>query len=444
MSRFKKRLRPENYDKTRPNLKVATRGDKTYYSVQVAVPKERRGVVGKSALTRYVGAVTLADAKRRAPAIVAELQAEIRVAGELAAFDQNRAGVEAFGPTPEQVAEARRVLAAVGLDVVDANVAERVTLSRIDRERESVVGGTVADATPDDGTVWGVYLGWLEYKVNTGRQTQSKARGERQRGRVAREFCEFVGLDKPFADIDHVDGQRFKAELLSKGLKAKTVDTKINGISGCFKDRRPGTLNPFAGLNDKKSVYAEQEESRADFTDSQVIALLDASGGDAAWHWYLTVAAYTGARLSELLALERGDFDFKDGLIRFNQRTIGKTPAARRSVPMHPALRGLRKYVEGCEGRPFPFSTSTVGRRFPALQAEVGATETKIDGQEYRVSFHSFRHGFKTRLLNAGVSTDMVDILIGHSRQGLNALYGKRPPPLDTLRKVVRKLRYET
>lgn len=130
------------------------------------------------------------------------------------------------------------------------------------------------------------------------------------------------------------------------------------------------------------------------------------------------------------------------GVIRFNERTVGKSPAARRLVPIHPALKGLRRCVESCKGRPFPFATSTVGRKFPKLQDEVGATETTINEESFRVSFHSFRHAFKTRLLNTGIPTDTVDILIGHSRQGLSAKYAKRPLSLDTLKAAIAKLKY--
>lgn len=424
-------------------LKVSKRQGREYYSVQVPVPKSLRSALNRRHYVRYLGAVTEQEAKRRAPSLVAEVEEKMRADARAAGIDQTIEGVRLFGPMPELTAvqEAGRAMESLGVPR-DRNTLERVTINRLERERRSVEEGEAAAA---DGSVRAVLEDWLEYKAGTGRQTANKARGERYRAKVAREFWEFVGEDKPFADVDHVDGQRFQKHLLDRGHRIKTVDNKLTMIRGCFTDRRPGTHNPFAGLTHGKEAYAEQERARIDFDDAQVLAILEAAKGeDPAFRWYVWTAAYTGARLGELLTLERDDFDFREGAIYFNRRTPGKTVAARRTVPIHPELAGLGEYVRKCRGRPFDFSTSTVGRKFPKLQSRAGVpAETVIDGDTYALSFHSFRHGVKTRLLNAGVSTDLADRLLGHVRQGLNPRYGKRSPELDKMREALERLEYK-
>lgn len=428
------------YDKTHPNLKVQRRGKRAYYYAQVSVPKDQRNRVGKSVLTKYIGAVTESEAKRRAPAIVAELQHQIGLIETSERFKQAFEGMEYFGPTNEQEATAREVLSKTGLKSVTDSMVEQVAADRLEQEKDRELNNKTLEV--DDKSVWGVFQSWLDYKAGTGRKTRSKERGEIQRRRVAEEFCEFVGRDKSFGEIDHIDAQNFKVVLFKQGLKAHTVDNKMNMISGCFKDRRPGTFNPFAGLNHKKEVYKEQENARADFTDDQVAALIDASRKQTdGFYWFISVAAYTGARKSEILDLHKEDFDFESGLIHFNKRAVGKSVAAKRSVPIHPKLSSIRQFVESRKVRVFRFASSTANRKFNLVKNELGIIDTKIKGESHQVTLHSFRHGVKTRLLNAGVSTDLVDQLIGHSRQGLNAVYAKRQDG-EALRQAIKKLQY--
>ncbi len=416
-------------------LKRSRRAGRTYYSVQVGIPKALQPAAGKKALWRYLGAVTESEAKRRAPAILVELQEELR---QIAVTDRIM-DIDLLGAPPDEWERARKGLDAN--DVPDEAITDKLIEDAIVKRirREAAKG---PKASSEAGSVQAVFDDWLGYKAATGRKTRSKERGERQRRKIAAEFIAFVGADTPFADIDHTHAQGFQAELLKRGLKAHTVDNKLSHIRGCFTDRRPGALNPFAGLTHSKEIYAEQGRARADFTNEQVQALFEASADDPRLCWLIKTAAYTGARLGELLALERQDFDFETGVIRFNAREAGKSAAARRSVPIHPAIAvGLKVYVGAAGSGPFKFGSATVGRKFKALQEAASATEGTFDGETYWLSFHSWRHGFKTRLLNAGVPTDTADILTGHARQGLNAVYGKRTD-MNVLREAISRLSY--
>ncbi len=122
-------LKERRHTDRRGNVRV-------YYYAQVPVPKKTRTAVGRRCLVEYIGRQRPSSSELRE--VVSRLEGRIRAAAAAAPIDENIAGVEAFGPTPEQVAEAREVLKAAGLDVVDANMAERVTLTRLRRERDAV------------------------------------------------------------------------------------------------------------------------------------------------------------------------------------------------------------------------------------------------------------------------------------------------------------------
>jgi integrase len=102
----------------------------------------------------------------------------------------------------------------------------------------------------------------------------------------------------------------------------------------------------------------------------------------------------TGCRISEARRLEWTDIDFQ-------QRTIlvRKTKNKKERMPHMPqrllvALANLPRSV-----RPFGNPESTMRRRWDAVIAEA---EKAVEGFD-RLTFHSCRHGFATKLLRDGV-----------------------------------------
>ena len=127
-----------------------------------------------------------------------------------------------------------------------------------------------------------------------------------------------------------------------------------------------------------------------------------------------------GLRISEAASLEVTAIDGRNGLIR----VIGKGNKER-AVPLPaPVLAELRQLWKTHGDKRWlcpsqcgvgPTTRSALGRTFRLVKAEAGI--------ERRVTPHSMRHSYATRLIENGVELRIVQILLGHASIGTTALY---------------------
>jgi site-specific recombinase XerD len=127
-----------------------------------------------------------------------------------------------------------------------------------------------------------------------------------------------------------------------------------------------------------------------------------------------------GLRISEAASLEVTAIDGVNGLIR----VIGKGNKER-SVPLPaPVLAELRALWKTHRDKRWlcpsptgkgPITRSALWQTFKKVRAEAGI--------KARVTPHTLRHSYATRLLEAGVSLRIVQILLGHSSIGTTAVY---------------------
>jgi integrase len=151
-------------------------------------------------------------------------------------------------------------------------------------------------------------------------------------------------------------------------------------------------------------------------------------------------AAYTGARVSELLALGWGDLDLEGGVLRIRE---GKSASARRAIPLVPhvveGLRGWRLQQrrerlalgDGWRAGDAVFTTRN-GARVDIGQARrdlrVALLAANVDS---RRPWHTLRHTVATRLLAEGVPMPMVSAILGHASIGVTVdIYGHLQPVL--------------
>jgi integrase/recombinase XerD len=133
---------------------------------------------------------------------------------------------------------------------------------------------------------------------------------------------------------------------------------------------------------------------------------------------------FTGARVSEFVAIRLEDFYSEEHSIRIRNGKGGKE----RSVPILPALaQELRTHV-GARRAGFLFETrsasSFTSRRVQQIVAEVAeaAVITK------RVHPHLLRHTVAQNLLDGGMSLEEVQRFLGHTKIQTTEIYAQSTP----------------
>jgi integrase len=203
-----------------------------------------------------------------------------------------------------------------------------------------------------------------------------------------------------------------------------------------------------------KTVTAAAKEERRPFTPEELKAIFtqpiftgckDDKGGYATpgtshprrgRFWVPLLGLYAGLRLNEACQLHAADIEVADGVPMIHVQAKApdqrlKSEAADRHIPIHPELVriGFLKHVASqkkagvvrlfpdlhlgkLENYSDPFS-----KWFARFLEKAGVTSTGT-------VFHSFRHGFKDRLLEAEVPREVRDGLCGWATPGQGGKYG--------------------
>jgi len=168
--------------------------------------------------------------------------------------------------------------------------------------------------------------------------------------------------------------------------------------------------------------------------------------------WITLLAAYTGARVGELIQLDVDDIGKRDGIdyvsINVENGKSVKTKSSVREVPVHHELVrcGFLDYVEGRrkveDKRLFPDlqrgrqnrAVERFSKWFKDYRRSLGITDS-------RKPFHSFRHSFKQACRDAGITEEIHDALTGHSNGSVGRGYGG--VSLKAKAEAINKVKYD-
>ena len=243
-------------------------------------------------------------------------------------------------------------------------------------------------------------------------------------------------------------------QLRTQGLSESTIVIVIGVTNRLYRyaARRLGWagVNPVSLMLSSERPKPSQGKRRRVFEVGELEQTIGAAGEP--YRTLFTVAALTGARLSELLGLTWGnvlidplddaEIEFACQVDRSGKLVPTKTDGSARTVPIPRQLariltehRGRSKYVAPSDfvfstrtGR--PFSQRNIARALRSAQAkatdEAGEpTFPVLHAKDERgdpipvahgavPSMHSFRHTVASRALLAGESIDEVAFLLGH------------------------------
>jgi integrase len=131
------------------------------------------------------------------------------------------------------------------------------------------------------------------------------------------------------------------------------------------------------------------------------------------------VAAYTGARRSELCRSRISDWRFDDQAVKIRQKKRNKEKTfTYRDVPLHAHLAGvMREWFGAHPGGQFAFCHPG-GERL-TWDAATHHFKKALEGSKWSVlrGWHVFRHSFASNLAAAGVDQRKIDRWMGHSTE---------------------------
>ncbi|XKH00176.1 site-specific integrase [Marinobacter nauticus] len=255
-----------------------------------------------------------------------------------------------------------------------------------------------------------------------------------------------------------------KATPRGKPLTGKTVsDNYIAALSAIYKfaiDRERLKDDPTYRIKVKR-----QKTQITGYSREQVKTILLASREKPSKRtkqetanirrWIPWLAAFTGARIAELLWLERKDISSTEGITYINIQASQeegeakrvKTDNSTRSVPLHPAI--IREgFLDYCRSLP-------EGEKylFPGDWADQNGNRTKTPANKLRDWIkrqlpnadwkrlspnHSFRHWMASECRKASINGDHARVLAGHEAKDDHGRYGPADVPIlfEEIRKI--------
>lgn len=206
--------------------------------------------------------------------------------------------------------------------------------------------------------------------------------------------------------------------------------------------------NPTADL---KYTVDSRQSSYAAFSHQEVSSILSLSKQSADYWWYILclLAAYTGARKSELLSLTTEHFKVDDDTGRYYfVVTKAKTPAGLRKVPIAEQIE--KEVIQYLSLIPIGEKLFADGNRKSKQFAGIiksyldRINKSHLTDTGRRKVFHSFRHTFITGVRSKGVELSLVQSVVGHelSHTGQTQIYTNEYP-LSAVLCVVDSVKYD-
>ena len=237
-------------------------------------------------------------------------------------------------------------------------------------------------------------------------------------------FVSWVGDEsKPVADVDEALAEKYAAHL-GKQFSGSTYNKHINCLTMAFKalGRAEGIkVNPWLDLPRKRL----ETHVRRVLERPEIDAILAAATGEL--KDLILVGLHTGLRLGDAAHLRWENFK-DDGSVVVKTTKTGATVC----LPSANLLTALGRKKE--KGLVVPHIADEYERNNANLCREIGkvfkaagiATNSKKEGwlmARPDATFHSLRHTFVTRAIEAGISVAIVRAIVGHTTETMTEHY---------------------
>jgi integrase len=338
--------------------------------------------------------------------------------------------------TQRSTKETRRKLAQKIADTFEEVARRHITAHQAQRVISDIYRRVVGQELPAS-TARAYFDAWLaRKKPETSPSTYAFYLGK------TRSFLAWLGTraESEMARIGKADILRFRAIELERVTPA-TVNHEIKFLRMVFKSAKDDGVIAENPAESVKTTRRTAPSIRRAFTLPELRRLL--SVADPEWRSLILFGLYTGQRLGDLAALTWQNLDVEREEVRLVTTKTGR----QQIIPLAPPLQ---KHVEQLEAgddprqplHPKAFASlakskkvGTLSRQFYELMAQAGLAAPKVHrksaagaGRSGRrnvseISFHALRHTATSLMKNAGISSAIVQDIIGHDSAAISANY---------------------
>lgn len=236
-------------------------------------------------------------------------------------------------------------------------------------------------------------------------------------------FCAFAP-DARMSDVDDNMADQY-ARAMQDEFSPNTQNKHLNCLTMAWDAVGPsvGILsNPWKRIPRRKLDTAV----RRAMTDDEIASVIAAADGEL--RTLIAVGAYTGMRMGDCAHLRWSSVDLDAGFID----VVTSKTKSRVSIPIHPALRavlGPRKngFVTPGLAAQHDRDSGVVSTRVARVFSKCGieTSTRKSEGARARplCGFHSLRHSFVSRAIEAGVPPSVVQAVVGHASAAMTEHY---------------------
>lgn len=442
------------------------RRKQTWYA-RYFVPKEQQAAYGRAEVQRTLKTRDLLEAKRRLPAVIAQIQLEIEevladrlpdyasasdVLRELAAIEARIRRGEYEEPDDPLVIHP----ADLQLDLILSEHSARLSqlnddtglsarLSPEIREAAAQVRQSLND--PDYRPLGEWFEGFIANMRSRGVKDGTWKTHQRRLGH----FVQWAGSKRDprrFTDKDAVDYRDLlnSSPELTTRVRKDTATTVRAFFEWLRKDRKIMRYNPFDDL--RETVLPNPgdgplDHRRAWHAEELVTLIERLNPARPIWSIFV-VALYSGLRINELCSMKLEHFT--NGCLRVAPE-FAKNANSVRVVPVHPLIAPLVSQLAETSFDGFLISGIVPGgqdkrrgaypsKRFSEIRKALG-----LDSPD--TTFHSTRHNFATAAERAGIPVPTFQKLLGHQRQGITLNRYSDGPALAELRTAVARITHD-
>lgn len=298
---------------------------------------------------------------------------------------------------------------------------------------EAVYGGACRVEGLSFESGWLVYRDWCEGKGRSvSKHTASVVESAYSR---FSSWAEARGVSR-VEDVDVSLAREFVGEARAAGRANKTqrnLAQTLSHVWGALGQVRGELHNPWKAATPDRDGTAVRLEAFSPEEEERVLAAAEEAGHG--WRLACEVARWTGLRYGDVARLSWEDVDMEAGVLRVEPsktKRHGVKVTLPLAAPLRSALEAARGESVGA-GFVLPEHALRYGLLFEPPFAEV-LRAAGVDTATH--TFHSWRHTFRTRLSEAGVSDDVARRLGGWTNLEMAAHYD-HAGRLDELREAV-------